>query len=82
MVCIEVIEHLPSLADATQAAVNVLTILQPKLACFTTPNYEANRIIKAICNPETSAEESILKETAENEVNFCRNDKYFYEYSK
>ena len=43
--CIEVIEHLPSVEDATQAALNILSFLQPRLAIFTTPNHEANKVI-------------------------------------
>ena len=43
--CIEVIEHLQSVELATQATLSILSILRPKVAVFTTPNYEANVIL-------------------------------------
>jgi hypothetical protein len=43
--CIEVIEHLPSVADAVGVAVSVLTHLHPKMFLLSTPNYEANELI-------------------------------------
>lgn len=42
--CIEVIEHLPSVCDATNGVVNILSILRPQKAVITTPNYDANPV--------------------------------------
>lgn len=45
--CIEVIEHLPSIKDAESALIKVLCEFKPDFAIFSTPNYEANRAIRA-----------------------------------
>ena len=46
--CIEVIEHLFSVEDATMVACMTLLRLRPKYAMFSTPNYEANPAIRLL----------------------------------
>ena len=46
--CIEVIEHLPSLSDATLVVARLLNELTPKYLVITTPNYDSNEVIKAL----------------------------------
>jgi SAM-dependent methyltransferase len=46
--CIEVIEHLPSIADATTAISRVLNELTPKYLLVSTPNYDSNDVIKSL----------------------------------
>lgn len=40
--CLEVIEHLPSIADATHAMNHILSLFRPRILIVSTPNYESN----------------------------------------
>lgn len=51
--CMEVIEHLPSVDDAARMALAVLSLL-PRFAVFSTPNKEANVLIRAAARGELS----------------------------
>ena len=56
--CIEVIEHLPSVDEAAQLALAVLG-LRPRFAIFSTPNKEANVLIRAASQGMLSKDEKI-----------------------
>jgi hypothetical protein len=50
LISIEVIEHLPSLEDSVHFAVSLLASFMPKIAIFTTPNYDANTCLQAVAS--------------------------------
>lgn len=57
--CIEVIEHLPTVQDATIAASLTLLKLRPKFLIVSTPNYEANEAIQLLPSKVTSTEKRV-----------------------
>ena len=73
--CIEVIEHLPSIEDATRGTVNVLTSLQPRIGIFTTPNYEANLALAVAAKdgPAKNLKKQKFRE-ADHKFEFTRNE--------
>ena len=58
LACIEVIEHLPSVAAAVAAVSGILSALKPHIACVTTPNYEANPVLSRASQVEIIPEDS------------------------
>ena len=75
VVCIEVIEHLPSIEDARKAAVNVLSSLQPRIAIFTTPNYEANSVLASAAKSTPGKNDKGIKfREADHKFEFTRKE--------
>jgi hypothetical protein len=63
LTCIEVIEHLSSEAEALTAGVVALQRIEPNIAIFTTPNYEANQLLSRLsgdCLNESSMDSGVM----------------------
>ena len=75
VVCIEVIEHLPSIQDAVMGGLNVLMSLQPRIAIFTTPNYEANFTLATAANSNVPKNDKNMKfREADHKFEFTRKE--------
>jgi SAM-dependent methyltransferase len=80
--CMEVIEHLPSIADATTAVCLIIEYLQPEYFLISTPNYEANALIRQQAHPSfvsssSSSTQQPVKEAyreADHKFEFTRSE--------